>query len=121
MILVVEDEPDVRATTVALLRILGYRSIEAESGAQAIEVLSGRQDVDILISDIGLPGGMDGRELAEAARKLRPTLPILLISGHAAAHYEDGATLPARMQLLEKPFRKNQLGDAIRSLIDSKD
>ncbi|QMV63636.1 response regulator [Pseudomonas berkeleyensis] len=80
-ILLVEDDDVVRTLTVEVLQEFGYRVHALRDGASALELLRSDQPFDLLMSDIGLPG-MDGRELVEAARQLRPTLPVLFASGY---------------------------------------
>src|SRR5262245_56562973 len=103
-ILVVEDEADVRAYTTSILRELGYHIIEASTGAAALHALQDHPEVALLFTDLGLPGGVNGRQLADAARKLRPDLKILFTSGYARnAIVHDGRPDPGDV-LIPKPF-----------------
>ncbi len=106
-ILIVEDEPDVRALLAETLRELGCRVLEAANGSEGLRVLYSREPVDLLITDVGLPG-MNGRQLADAAREQRPNLPILLITGYAGAALEHWDLAPG-MEVVGKPFRLEAL------------
>ncbi len=114
-ILVVDDDEDVRAFSASALRDFGYRVFEAGSAADAIAVLQS-QPIDLLFSDIVMPGGMNGFELSREARTIRPDLPVLLTTGYA-----DGpgrGDLDARIGVLPKPFRPSDLGNRIREILD---
>ena len=82
-VLVVDDEPTVRMLVADVLEELGYRAIEAQDGASGLQVLQSGTRVDLLVTDVGLPGGMNGRQLADAARRERPDLKVLFITGYA--------------------------------------
>jgi light-regulated signal transduction histidine kinase (bacteriophytochrome)/CheY-like chemotaxis protein len=116
-VLVVDDEPALRRLLGETLRDLGYRVIEAADGAEGLRVLQSKQEIDLLVSDIGLPGGMDGRQLANAAIALRSELKVLFITGYA----EDdgpGADVPAsNMQVVVKPFAFKLLAAKIQTII----
>jgi PAS domain S-box-containing protein len=116
-ILVVEDEAPVRRLIVELLEELGYQMQEAHDAAGAMPVLEGRGRLDILISDLGLPG-IGGRDLADAARSLRPGLPVLFITGYAQGAAAREGFLADRMELVAKPFSFDTLARRIRKLID---
>jgi PAS domain S-box-containing protein len=111
-ILLVEDDPRLRAAAASQLRALGYQVLPAASAAEALEALRQRP-VDLLFTDIGLAGAMDGRRLAEKARALRPELKVLFTSGGPAA----GAG-PA---LLAKPYRHQHLAAALRDVLGAPD
>ena len=113
-ILVVEDERDVRTIATAFLRSLGYTTYEAESGERALEALDAHPDVALLFTDVVLGSGMTGYELVREARKLRPDLPALLTSGYERAGGEQDDAPPPDVDLLRKPYRREQLGEAIR-------
>ena len=113
-ILVVEDERDVRTIATAFLRSLGYTTYEAESGERALEALNAHPDVALLFTDVVLGSGMTGYELVREARKLRPDLPALLTSGYERAGGEQDDAPPPDVDLLRKPYRREQLGEAIR-------
>jgi PAS domain S-box-containing protein len=118
-ILVVEDNTEVRETVVRQLRDLGYDTLEAPSGKEAIDILISDERVDLMFSDVVMPGGMDGMQLAEAANALRPDLKILLTSGFARASIQDGATSAYLKNLLSKPYRKTELAERLRATLDA--
>jgi PAS domain S-box-containing protein len=118
-ILVVEDNPEVRETVVRQLRDLGYETLEAAGGPEAVTILNSNERVDLLFSDVVMPGGMDGTELAEAATRLRPGLKILLTSGFARASIQEGATNAYLKNLLSKPYRKAELAERLRATLDA--
>jgi signal transduction histidine kinase/CheY-like chemotaxis protein len=117
LVLVVEDEPEVREIAVAFLKSLGYRTHAVGSAAEALARLEQDPEIALVFSDVMLGNGMDGHELARAARKLRPRLPILMTSGYndpAAAEKSDG---DHAFELLRKPYRRELLAEAVwRSL-----
>jgi PAS domain S-box-containing protein len=121
VILVVEDHADVRSYVVAQLRDLGYRVIEAEDGPQALKILGGDAPVDLLMTDMMMPGGMTGRQLAEAAKGLRPQLKLLFTSGHAVdGVVQDGGADP-RVQFLAKPYTRPDLALKVRQALGMPD
>jgi PAS domain S-box-containing protein len=117
-ILVVEDNPNVRKTVVRQLHDLGYASVEAESGARALELVADGLEFDLLLTDVVMPGGMTGYELAERLRRDRPGTRVLFTSGYT--ELARAADQPApKDPLLSKPYRKQELGRAIRSALDA--
>jgi CheY-like chemotaxis protein len=111
-ILVVEDDNIVRMLIVDVLEELEFKVLEADGSEQALEVLKdATKEVDLMMTDVGLPG-MDGRELAGEARKLRPALPILFASGYA-----ESIVVPADMHVIGKPFSIDQLRDKVKSIL----
>jgi len=115
-VLVVDDEPTVRLLVLEVLGDLGCATIEGESGSEAMAVLESVRPIDLLITDVGLPGKMNGRQLADAARGLRSDLRVLFITGYA----EDPSLprdLPVGMSLLTKPFSLDDLAQAIQALL----
>src|SRR5690606_26528612 len=106
-ILVVEDDPLVRRHVIALLQGLGYRISSAGSAPEALAMLSRRQDFDLLFTDIVMPGGMNGQELAEAARRMQPRLRVLLTSGYSEQAIQQRGKM-AGLQLLSKPYRRQE-------------
>jgi PAS domain S-box-containing protein len=116
-ILVVEDNPNVRKTVVRQLHDLGYKTVEAGGGAEAMQLVKGGLEFDLLLTDIVMPGGMTGYQLADQLRIGRPDLKILFSSGYTelAASGEDAAR---KDPLLSKPYRKQDLGRMIRTLLD---
>jgi len=119
-ILVVEDDAEVRATVTAMLSNLGYAVSEANSGAAGLEVLLREgKNVDLLVSDVVMPGGIDGYELSKRARALFPDLKVVLISGFARGHTRNGQVPVAGAMFLNKPFRKNELARVLRQVLDA--
>jgi signal transduction histidine kinase/DNA-binding response OmpR family regulator len=117
-VLVVEDEVDVRRYTVDCLRELGYRVFEAIDGASALDILARENDICLLFTDLGLPGGMDGRVLAERARAMRASIQILMTTAYAAGALVHEGRLDAEIELLNKPFSYSELATRIRELLD---
>ncbi len=118
-ILVVEDNTEVRETVMRQLRDLGYETLEASGGKEAVTILKSDARVDLLFSDVVMPGGMDGTQLADAAARLRPGLKILLTSGFARASIQDGAASAYLKNLLSKPYRKAELAERLRATLDA--
>jgi CheY-like chemotaxis protein len=118
-VLVVEDDDDVRAYSVDLLRELGYRVLEAHDGAAALRLLE-RPDVtvDLMFTDVVMPN-MSGRELVDAARKLRPRLKVLYTSGYTRNAIVHGGRLDAGVEMIAKPFTYHELSVRIRDLLDA--
>jgi len=113
-ILVVEDEPEVRAIALAFLRSLGYATREADSAAAALVQLESHPDIDLLFSDVVLGNGLTGAELAKAARGLRPGLPVLLTSGYERGSLDADDLSAQGVELLRKPYRIEQLSASLR-------
>jgi PAS domain S-box-containing protein len=117
-VLVLEDEIIVRGIVVEVLEDLGYGAIEAADGPAGLEILRSNRRIDLLVTDIGLPG-LNGRQVAEAARLLRPELKILFMTGYAeTAAMADGFLAPG-MEMITKPFAINSLGARIKSIIET--
>jgi len=120
-ILVVEDDGAVREYVTAQFRWLGYTVLEASTGAEALEVLQGTPEIDLLFTDVVMPGGMGGRELADAARKLRSGLKVLYTSGYTENSIVHQGRLDTGVKLLNKPYRREQLAAKVREVLDEKD
>jgi PAS domain S-box-containing protein len=116
-VLVVEDEPDVRMLVVDVLSDLGYVVLDARDGPSALLQLQAGERIDLLVSDVGLPG-INGRELAEIARQYRPGLKVLFVTGYARNAQVRGDFLAEGMDLLTKPFSIDDLARRVRGLID---
>ena len=116
-VLVVDDEPTVRMLVTDVLGDLGYTAIEAADGASALKVLQSNARIDLLITDVGLPGGMNGRQVADAARVDRPELKVLFITGFAENALLNNGQLEPGMAVLTKPFPMDTLAARIRELI----
>ncbi|MDE1895467.1 MAG: PAS domain S-box protein [Rhodospirillales bacterium] len=115
-VLVVEDEPVVRGLIVEVLAGLGYAALEAQDGPGGLEILQSRQKIDLLITDIGLPG-LNGRQIADAARLLRPKLKILFMTGYAENAGMGNGGLEPGMEIMAKPFAMDALAARVRGMI----
>jgi DNA-binding NtrC family response regulator len=117
-VLVVEDNTQLRQATVRQLAELGYRVVEAEHAAAALAILSG-ESVDLLFTDVVMPGAMDGLDLAHHARSLRPGLKILLTSGFPGVRGADQRMLDCPFPMLAKPSRRDELARMVREVLDA--
>ncbi|WP_037088058.1 PAS domain-containing hybrid sensor histidine kinase/response regulator [Neorhizobium vignae] len=115
-VLIVEDDTSVRMLVVDVLKELGYRVIEAIDGAEALPVIEGKSRIDLLISDVGLPG-LNGRQLAEIAITARPTLKVLFITGYAATAAARADFLAPGMEMMTKPFAIDDLAQKVREIL----
>jgi PAS domain S-box-containing protein len=118
-VLIVDDEPTVRMLVTEVLTDLGYTAIEAVDGPTGLKVLNSEQRIDLLITDVGLPGGMNGRQVADAARGVRPDLKILFVTGYAENAVLSHGHLAPGMHVLIKPFSVDDLATRIRNLIET--
>ena len=109
LILLVEDDEPVRTFARGLLEELGYRVLEAGSGPEALELLEQCQEIDLLFTDVVMPGGLSGRALADAAHALRPDLPVLYTSGYTENAIVHHGRLKPGVMLLSKPYRRAEL------------
>ena len=116
-ILVVDDEPSVRMLVVDLLEDLGYHVLDAEDGASGLKVLQSATRIDLLITDVGLPGMMNGRQMADAARVARPELKVLFITGYAETALLDNGQLGPDMAILTKPFSIDTMAGQVRAMV----
>jgi PAS domain S-box-containing protein len=116
-VLVVDDEPAIRTLVTDVLRDLGYTALQAHDGPTGLEIVRSAVRIDLLVTDVGLPGGMNGRQVADAARVLRPDLRVLFITGYAETAVMDGGHLDPGMTVLTKPFAMDELAERVRSLI----
>jgi signal transduction histidine kinase len=119
LILVVEDEAAVREHSFDLLRELGYRVLSAGNGQAALRMLEREPAIRLLFTDVGLPGGMNGRQLADAARVVRPDLRVLYTTGYARNAIVHGGALDPGTQLLPKPFSYAALAAKVRAALDA--
>ena len=115
-VLIVEDDPAVRVLVSAVLSELGYAFVEAGDADSAVPILDSEQRIDLLISDVGLPG-MNGRQLAEIGRQYRPELKVLFITGYAEHAAVRGGFLDPGMQMITKPFTFDLLTAKVREMI----
>ena len=116
-VMVVDDEPTVRMLVVEVLRELGYAAIEAGDAPEGLRLLQSGARIDLLVTDVGLPGGMNGRQLADAARTSRPDLKVLFITGYAENAVMGGGRLDPGMHIMTKPFALEALANRIRTLL----
>jgi CheY-like chemotaxis protein len=117
-VLVVEDDDDVRDYTTGILRELGYKVLEAPNAAIAPHIVSGGSRIDLLFTDVGLPGGINGKRLADAARQRRPDLRVLFTSGYARNAIVHDGRLDPGVLLIAKPFTYAALASKIGEVIN---
>jgi len=116
---VCEDDDDVRAYTVEVLRELGYRVLEAHDGPSALRLLERQEDeVDLLFTDVVLPSGMTGADLAKAARVVQPGLRVLFTTGYARSAIVHHGRLDPGVELITKPFSYADLAARVREMLD---
>jgi CheY-like chemotaxis protein len=119
LILVVEDNDLVREVTLQRLEALGYAVSEARSGPEAIERLKSNEPVALVFSDIAMPGGMTGYDLARLVLATKPRVKVLLTSGYDAARERDGRNAGSQIKVLAKPFTFSELARSIRESLDT--
>ena len=119
-VLVVEDDADVRTYSCDTLSELGYDVLSAETGAAGLRLLDSHPGVCVLFTDVGLPGGMNGRQLAEEARRRRPDLKVLFTTGYARNAIVHDGRLDAGVDLITKPYTQAALSEKLRAIIDAK-
>ncbi|MFC7557684.1 response regulator [Pseudoroseomonas wenyumeiae] len=117
----VDDEPTVRMMVSEALQELGYATLEANDSQGGLKILQSDVQIDLLVSDIGLPGGMNGRQMVDIARSARPGLKVLFITGYAEHADVSSIHMQPGMQVLTKPFSLDALTTQIGSLISSKE
>ena len=117
-LLVVEDDPAVRMIVLDELKELGYTTLEAIDGPTAIPILQSSQKIDLLISDVGLPG-MNGRQIAEIGRQNRPALPVLFMTGYAQNAAARSEFLAPGMEMISKPFSMDEMAAKIRDMLNA--
>lgn len=116
-ILIVDDEPTVRMLLKDVLSELGYTVLDAADSIEGLETLRSNAQIDLLITDVGLPGGMNGRQMADAGREIRPKLKTLFITGYAENAVIGSAQLGPGMQVLTKPFAVDTLVSRVSDLL----
>jgi DNA-binding NtrC family response regulator len=114
---VVEDDAQVLNLAVEGLAELGYGVRSAENAAQALDVIRGSERIDVMFSDVIMPGGMNGVQLAVEARRIRPGLKVLLTSGYTASALSVQHGVPENLELLGKPYRREDLANKLRLVI----
>jgi CheY-like chemotaxis protein len=117
-VVVVDDEPTVRTMLIDMLQQFGHDPLAAADGPDGLKILESTAHVDLLITDIGMPGGMNGSELANAARRLRPDLKVLLITGYAEQSVIGKEALPSGMRILLKPFAMDIFATTVQSMTE---
>jgi len=117
-VLVVDDEPTIRMLVADTLGELGYQAIEVGDAASGLRVLESDAQIDLLITDVGLPGGMNGKQMADLARQKRPKLKILFITGYAENAAVANGHLEPGMHVMSKPFPMDKLATRIRTIIE---
>jgi PAS domain S-box-containing protein len=120
IVLVVEDDADVRTYTCDTLRELGYVVLEAENGRRGLALLEANPQAAVLFTDIGLPGGMNGRQLADEARRRRPDLKVLFTTGYARNAIVHDGRLDPGVELITKPFSQVALASKLRDILDAR-
>jgi CheY-like chemotaxis protein len=118
-VLIIDDEPTVRMLMSDVLSEAGYGVIEAPDGPSAMRILQSDARIDLLITDVGLPGGMNGRQVADAARVTRPSLKVLFVTGFAENAAFGNGHLPTGMALITKPFLVADLANKVSEIIES--
>jgi PAS domain S-box-containing protein len=117
VILAVDDNPDVRRAAVIQLQVLGYEVMEADGAAAALKVLESEQKIDLLFTDVVMPGGINGKELANKARAMRPQIKVLFTSGFPGKLAGSATELGAEDILLSKPYRRDDLARAVEQVL----
>ena len=115
--MIVDDEPTVRMLVAEVLHEIGYQCIEASDGVSGLKLLQSAARIDLLITDVGLPGGMNGRQMADAARVGRPELKVLFITGYAENAVLNHGHLDHGMHVMTKPFVMESFARRVKELI----
>jgi signal transduction histidine kinase/CheY-like chemotaxis protein/PAS domain-containing protein len=117
-VLVVDDEPTIRMLVSEVIEEMGHAALEAHDGPNAVQLLQSNARIDLLITDVGLPGAMNGRQVADAARAVRPDLQVLFITGYAENAVLGNGPLESGMELVTKPFPMEVLASRVREMLD---
>ncbi len=120
-VLVIDDVPALRMLMIEVLEDTGYRTLQACDGPEGLKILNSNARIDLLLTDVGLPGGMNGRQVADAARTTRPDLKVLFVTGYAEHSVIGDGHLDIGMQVITKPFVLAALGNKVREMIETKD
>jgi signal transduction histidine kinase len=118
VVLVIDDEPTIRMLISEVLEEHGYAVVEASDGPSGMPILQSAARIDLLITDVGLPNGMNGRQVADAARQMRPGLKVLFITGYAENAVIGNGHLDKGMQVIAKPFEMDVLARKIREIVE---
>jgi CheY-like chemotaxis protein len=116
-ILVVEDDERVRQLTIRRLKLIGYSVLEAKDGPTALEILGSGEAIDLVFTDLIMPGGLSGRDVADKARELKPGIKVLLTSGYAEELVHGGDLQRERLRVLRKPYQQADLVAALRDVL----
>jgi len=116
-ILIVDDDPIVRMVMTEVLEEIGFHVTEARDGAEGLKLLQSSVPIDLLVTDVGLSVGMNGRQLADAGRALRPELAVLFVTGYAANAVIGHGQLERGMHVLTKPFEIEMLAGRVKELM----
>ncbi|CAN7677480.1 PAS domain S-box protein [Rhizobium sp. LjRoot98] len=119
-VLVIDDEPTVRMLIVEVLEEAGYVALEAEDGPSGLKILQSDARIDLLITDVGLPGGLNGRQVADAARLTRPDLKVLFVTGFAENAAVGNGHLEPGMEVITKPFVMTELANKVTDMIENR-
>jgi len=119
-VLIVDDERTIRTLIAEVLAELGYSTLEAEDGRKGLKVLESSRRIDLLITDVGLPGGMNGRQLADMALQSRPDLKVLFITGYADTAVISDGQLQPRMHVVTKPFSLQMLAGRLKEIMNER-
>jgi CheY-like chemotaxis protein len=114
---VAEDDPFVRSSVILRIQNLGYSVVAAVNGNDALQKLKDHPDIDMLFTDIVMPGGMSGWELADRARELRPGLPVVFTTGYALEMSVEKGPALGKSIMLNKPYRKAELAERLREAL----
>lgn len=117
-VLVIDDEATVRMLIVEVLEEAGYAALEADDGPSGLKILVSGIRLDLLITDVGLPGGMNGRQIADAARQVRPSLKVLFVTGYAENAAVGNGLLEPGMEVITKPFVMTELANKITEMLE---
>jgi PAS domain S-box-containing protein len=117
-VLIIDDEPTVRMLMREVLEEAGYAALEAADGPSGLKILHANVRIDLLVTDVGLPGGMNGRQVADAARVSRPELKVLFVTGYAENAVVGNGHLDAGMHVIAKPFNMSEFTNKVRNMIE---
>ncbi len=118
-VLIVEDDPDVRSYTSEIVADLGYKVLNAPDGLTALQVLAAHPELRLLFTDVGLPGGMNGRQLADEAVRRRPGMKVLFTTGYARNAIVHQGRLDPGVEVVFKPFTYTDLAAKLRPAFDN--
>jgi CheY-like chemotaxis protein len=119
VVLVIDDEPAIRALLIEFLKESGYIALDAPDGPTGLRVLQSAGRIDLLITDVGLPGGMNGRQVADAARAFRPDLKVLFITGYAENAVVGNGHIEKWMSVMTKPFDFDTLSEKVKVMLSN--